>query len=156
MKITFVLPVFFLMWLTVPAFAQAENIQITADGKPVQVDVSNPIVQVRPNSFVYGTLDTSENPIVTCQLQDCLYQVEQTGYGFHVRFSGLMGNYTNNIKIGEWLAVFVPVQETKPTAQDTGFSISGVPNFVLVGVGLGVIAIVGGVAIKKSRRRPLF
>lgn len=135
-----------------PAFAQVENIQITADDKPVQVEASNPIVQVSPKSFVFGTLDTSTYPIVTCQLQDCLYNVEQTGYGFHVKFSGLMGNYTNNVKIGEWLAVFVPVQESKPIVQDTGFSIQGVPNWILICIGLGAIAVVGGIAVTKSRQ----
>lgn len=140
-----------------PAFADVQNLQVFQNQQPLNVDASNPaLIQVSPNSFLFGTLDTNNYPAIVCQLDDCLWQVDTQGYlGYHVRFSGITPNSSAIVKVSDFSIVFTPSSEAKPTNQEPSWKMPDFQNintFYLCIVMLLVVGLV--VFVKKFTRKP--
>lgn len=136
----------FLIGLIVPAFADVQNIQVFENQKPISVEASNPVIlSVSPNSFVYGTLDTSSYPQVVCQLEDCLWQVDSQGYtGYHIRFSGIEPNNTAIVKVSDFGFVFEPRFVEKQASQDPSIvaEVQYVPYWVFGAIGVVSVGVI--------------
>lgn len=134
------------------ALADVQNLQISENQRPVSVETGNPaIVTVSPNSYLYGELDTSSYPAITCQLEKCIWQIDSEGYtGYHVKFSGLALNNTAIVAIGGQSYVFQPKPEVETVQDPVG--IPSLPEWSYLAVGGAIIAIVAVIATRRKSK----